>query len=240
MNPPDFLREARADGVVLRSIADGVWSALPGGAPSQPYDGRARLYDRLIGNRFYNRIAWGTSPAAYGAFAGSAAGSGGGTLLDVGCGTLVSTAAVHARTARPTVLVDLSADMLLAARQRLTAIAGRAPPHIAFVQADVLHLPFRPAAFGAVLCPGMVHLFEDVEALAGELTRVAAPGASLFLSSLVADRRLSALYLGALHRAGEVARPRTSAELLRRLPRAAAARIEGGMAFVTVGRALRP
>ena len=121
----------------LRALGDGVWSALPAGAPSQPYDGRARLYDRLIGNGLYNRVAWGTSPASYASFAERAVRHGQGPVLDAGCGTLVSTAAAHARSGRPTVLVDLSADMLRAGRERLLALAGGAPRHVVLLQADL-------------------------------------------------------------------------------------------------------
>lgn len=63
----------------------------------------------------------------------------------------------------------------------------------------------------------MLHLFEDLEVVTSEIARVATPCASLFMASLIAERRLSAVYLSALHRAGEVAQPRTGAELARRL-----------------------
>lgn len=238
MRAPEWLHGALGPGRALRPVADGIWSALSEGAPSAPYDGRAKLYDRLIGGRLYNRIAWGTSPAAYTVFAARAAASGEGALLDAGCGTLVSTAAAHAASGRPTVLVDVSADMLRAGRDRLVAHAGRLPAHLALVQADVLDLPFRDAAFGSVLCPGLLHLFEDVEGLARALARVAAPTARLHLSTLVTDRPLGRRYLAALHRAGEVASPRDLATLAARLTASAALSDvtltrEGNMAFVT-------
>ncbi|WP_067738585.1 class I SAM-dependent methyltransferase [Novosphingobium naphthalenivorans] len=228
----------------LRLIEEGIWSVMPADTVSQPYDGRARLYDRLIGSRIYNRLAWGTSPASYTAFARKAAQSGTGALLDAGCGTLVSTAAVHAGASRPTILVDLSTDMLRAARNRLVALAGRVPEQVVLVQADLTALPFRDGAFGSVLCPGMLHLFEDVEAITLELARVADPAACLFATSLVAERWLGKRYLSALHRAGEVAHPRRFAELTSRLNGPASgletpidARLAGSMAFLTARRA---
>ncbi|MCT2397948.1 class I SAM-dependent methyltransferase [Novosphingobium mangrovi (ex Huang et al. 2023)] len=202
------------------------------------------MYDWLIGNRVYNRLAWGTSPEAYTAFAGEAARSGSGTLLDAGCGTLVSTAAVHAGSRRPTVLVDLSTDMLKVARDRLVRLHGRMPDHVVLLQADLQALPFRDGAFGAVLSPGMLHLFGDVEAITRELARVAVPDAAIFATSLVAERWLARRYLAALHRAGEVARPRPFAELVSRLNTPDSglavpveARIDGSMAFVTARKA---
>ena len=237
---PPVLEAVLATGAVPRPIDSGIWSVIPEGTPSQRYDGRARLYDRLIGSRLYNRVAWGTSPAAYAAFAHQAAAYGNGPLLDAGCGTLVSTAAIHAASGRPTVLVDISRDMLAVARQRLVAMGGHIPDHLVFLQADLRHLPFRDSVFGSVLCPGMLHLFDDVEIIAAALARVTAPAGCLFMTSLVTDRWLGARYLGALHRSGEVARPRSAAELVGRLGSAASGlarpvtlRIDGGVAFMT-------
>lgn len=213
---------------------------MPADSPSEPYDGRARLYDRLIGNRLYNRLAWGADPADYAAFAHEAARWGTGPLLDAGCGTLVSTAQVHAVSNRQTLLVDLSIDMLRAARDRLLSRTRQLPETIVLLQADITDLPFRNGSFGAILCPGMLHLFEEPEAITHELARVADGSARIFATSLVADRSISRGYLSLLHRAGEVARPRTATQLLARLNGAAsglatpvqALRI-GSMAFVT-------
>jgi SAM-dependent methyltransferase len=221
-------------------VADDIWSTLPAGTPAAPYDGRAMLYDWLIGNRFYNRLAWGLDPAAYAAFAREASHWGTGPLLDAGCGTLVSTAQIHARAVRPTILVDLSVGMLQAARARLLAINCQLPQQLVLLQADIRDLPFRSGAFATVLCPGMLHLFEDVETVTSGLARVAAADARIFATSLVTDRWLGRHYLGLLNRAGEVAAPRSAAELLRRLcsngsglAPSLAARTIGNMAFIT-------
>ena len=238
--PPAILNDVLAAHAVLRPAGEDVWTVLPGDAPSPPYDGRARTYDRLVGSRLYNRIAWGTSPAAYAAFARRAVQSGEAALLDVGCGTLVSTAAVHAASGRPTILVDLSLDMLRVARHRLLSITGCVPGHLVLLQADVRRLPFRDGSFGAILFPGMLHLFEDIEVIARGLSRVTAPAGQVFMTSLVTDRWIGARYLGALYRAGEVAHPRSAAALVDRLGGGAAALavslpigLEGNMAFLT-------
>jgi SAM-dependent methyltransferase len=228
------------DSVAATPAGDHVWSALAPEQAGQRYDGRAKAYDALIGNRLYNALAWGTSPASYAGFAQASVRHGLGPLLDAGCGTLVSTAKVHAASGRPTVLVDLSLDMLVAGRDRIRALTGGVPDHLCFLQADLNTLPFRKQAFGAVLNPGMLHLFADFESVTAELARVTAPGGAIFLSSLVNDRWLGARYLALLHKAGEVAAPRSFAQLTGRLGAPASglaapikARREGNMAFVT-------
>lgn len=217
---------------------------MPAGTPAPAYDGRAKLYDRLIGSRLYNRVAWGIDPDAYAAFAQEAAGSGTGPFLDAGCGTLVSTAQVHAKSSRPTILIDLSIDMLLAARNRLLNILDRLPDKLVLLQADIRDLPFRDGVFGAVLCPGMLHLFEQVEPITRELSRVVGQGSHIYATSLVAERWIGRGYLELLHRASEVAQPRTEAELLARLNAVTSglaapvsARRKGSMSFVVARRA---
>jgi len=240
MNAPAVLIDVLAQPKAVIRVEDDIWSVMPHDTPSTPYDGRAQLYDRLIGSRIYNRVAWGADPAGYEAFAQSAVEYGVGTLLDAGCGTLVSTARVHASSQRPTILVDLSIDMLRAARARLLSVTSRVPDILVLLQADLRHLPFRDGAFGAVLCPGMLHLFDDVEAITRELARVSDRNARIFATSLVAERWIGVRYLSLLHRAGEVARPRTAAELLTRLNGDASglappveANRTGSMVFVT-------
>ena len=64
-------------------------------AGEAPYDRRARIYDRLVGNALDNRLGWGTHPRRYAAFADEALASGTGPFLDAGCGSAVFTAAAH-------------------------------------------------------------------------------------------------------------------------------------------------
>jgi SAM-dependent methyltransferase len=240
MVTPFLLADVLAPDRGARLVGDDIWSVLPADAPAPPYDGRARLYDRLIGSRLYNRLAWGVDPHTYTDFAREAARWGSGPLLDAGCGTLVSTAGVHAQSQRPTILLDLSIDMLGVARDRLRSVAGQSLQDVVFLQADVGDLPFRGDAFGAVLCPGMLHLFDDAEAITRELARVCHRDGRIHASSLVAERRIGRQYLSLLHRAGEVARPRRAADLLARLngngsglaPPVDARRL-GSMLFVT-------
>lgn len=185
----------------LRPARTPVVSALPAGDEGARYDRRAATYDRLIGNRAYNRLAWGTSPSQYAAFAAEAVAADSGWLLDVGCGTTTFTAAAYREARRPLVLSDRSLDMLEHAAQRLVDAPA------AFVQADLLDLPFAAGHFSTVACFGVLHVLDDPRGALAALRDQLAPGGQLFASMLVADRAVGHAYLSALHRAGEVAKP---------------------------------
>ena len=88
----------------------------------------------------------------------------------------------------------------------------------------------------------MLHLFDDVAGILSALTKVARPAGLVFLTSLVAETRIGKGYLSLLHRAGEVAAPRTRDQLLqelRNIPTRFVAPVEiaceGSVAFI-VGR----
>jgi ubiquinone/menaquinone biosynthesis C-methylase UbiE len=208
----------------LRDLGDGLRSAIADGDAGAPYDRHARLYDRLIGNRLYNRALWGTSVADYAAFAAEAVAASDGPLLDAGCGTAVFTADVYAGTEREVVLVDRSVGMLRSAAQRL------APgTRVRFVQADLLELPFAPHRFATVACHGVLHVLDDPWAALRALCDQVAPGGALYASMLVTDRGgISGPYMHALHRRGEIASMRSADELA-----AAARELFGDAANVT-------
>ncbi|HEU4885856.1 MAG TPA: class I SAM-dependent methyltransferase [Longimicrobium sp.] len=230
------------DGRPVREVEPGIFSVLPADAPGQRYDGRARMYDRVIGSRLYNRLAWGTSPEDYRAFAGRAvASSASGWLLDAGCGTLLATAGAYAAAPdRPVVAVDQSLDMLRRGRERLAQAAGTPSGHVVFLQADLLDLPFRAGCFQTVLSMGMLHLFDTLEPLLASLRGCLVPDGQLYLTSLVENGRVGDRYMRFLHRAGELANPRTAAELQRVLEQALGPggtwSVRGNMAFASFGR----
>jgi SAM-dependent methyltransferase len=234
---PDLL-----DGRPVREVEPGLFSVLPVDAPGQRYDGRARMYDRVIGSRLYNRLAWGNSPGDYRAFARRAVqSSGSGWLLDAGCGTLLATADAYAAApGRPVIAVDQSLDMLRRGRERLTHAAGTACGHVVFLQADLLDLPFRVSRFRTVLSMGMLHLFDALEPLLASLHGCLVPEGQLYLTSLVENGRVGDRYMRFLHRAGELANPRTTAELQRLLAQALGPggtwSVRGNMAFASFGR----
>ena len=199
----------------------------------ETYDQRARLYDRMVRSRRYNRLAWGTSPDDYERFAAQALTDGNGPLLDAGCGSAAATASLYRATDRPLVLADRSAAMLELAAARIGAHQA-----VRYVVCDLMSPPFRPGEFGTVGCYGVLHLIEDVT---GWVTRLRTLSAGrVFLSALVAERPVSRGYLHALNRAGEVARPRTAAELeaaVREGAKGASVefRLRGAMSYVIVG-----
>lgn len=241
---PEFLSDLVVASRTLRPAGDQIWSVMPEGGVGQRYDRRAAAYDRVVGSRLYNRLLWGSSPSAYASFAAQAVRSGRGPMLDAGCGSLVFTAGIYPGADRPLVLMDQSLGMLEAARDRLRAVGGVFPADTVLLQADLWDMPFMAECFSSVLSMGMLHLFEDVEGVVSRLARVVTPDGALFLSSLVSQTWVGRRYLAALHRAGEVAAPRTEQQLLTTLHRAAPgqsgrieSRVEGSMAFLQVGRA---
>jgi SAM-dependent methyltransferase len=220
----------------LRAMSDGLLSALPPGARGSSYDGRAAMYDRLVSNRIYDRLVWGSSPADYAAFAATAAAAADGPLLDAGCGTAVFTATAYRDTERPIVLVDRSIGMLTRAAKRLRAGDGD-PARITFVQADLFDLPFLPGAFSTVACFGVLHVVEDIADALCSLRGQLSAGGSLYATSLVAGTAYSRSALRLLHRLGEAASPRTESELVavahRALGETVRIRHDGSMAYLT-------
>lgn len=216
----------------LQTIGDRIWSAVSGG-DSRP--GKADVCERMVANRFYGRFVWGTSPERHQAFAREAA-VGQGPVLDAGCGTMGSTADVHRRSNRVVVGLDLSAEMLRRARDRVGAA-----PLVGLLQADLFRLPFQDGCFETVLCMGTLHMVEDAEGALAELRRVLHPNGRLYLSTLVkADRRLGDRCLAALHRSGAASRPRSDWELrtlLSRTSRLRSYRREGNVAYACLSNA---
>ena len=206
-----------------------------------PYDRRAALYDRLVRSPLYNRLAWGTTPDEYTAFAAAAFAAADGPLLEAAAGSAAATAALHASSPRPTVLVDLSRAMLARAAGAIVAAHDAPddawPADIRLVQADVLALPFAPRGFTTVVGLGITHLFVDLPALVEALRRQLAPEGQLYLSGLVAETRRARRYLQALHRAGEVAAPQTAQQLHEVLGRPTDFRTAGCMAYATLAAA---
>lgn len=224
MIPPEAFLEA---GTPAHEVEPGLWSVLPPDAAASSYDRVAASYDRLIGNRLYQRIAWGNDPALDLAFARRAAASGSGPFLDAGCGSLLFTAAAHRESERPTLLLDLSLGMLRRAKTRLEEGAGVVPSHVTLLQADLFATPLRPQAFETVLCPGILHLFERPGELLARLAAATRPDGQLFVSSLVTDRAFGRAYLRMLARSGEVGCQLSLEELLELARRSTGRSFEG-------------
>jgi SAM-dependent methyltransferase len=223
--------------VPFHQVEPGIYSVLPPGTSDRRYDLLAGFYDSVVGNPLYLRAIWDNSPADFRRFAAEALrGAKGGIYLDAGCGSLLFTGRLYRRHLhRPAVLVDRSLGMLRQARRRLEREGGL-PPNFILLQADLLDLPFRPGRFASVMCMGLLHIFPDPQLLVAGLEAQCAPGADLFMSSLVrAGRLLGDRYLALLERSGQIAAPRTEAQLLAALgrrPRRVAVARRGNSLFI--------
>ena len=218
-------------GRTLVPVGDGLLSALEPTAAATGYDRWPRLYDWLIPNRLYSRLAWGTDPGDYIAFAREAVADAEGPLLDVAAGTAVFTAPAYRAARRTIVVSDLSLGMLIRARQRL-----HGAPNVVLVQADASDPPFAPGTFATVACMGSLHVFADPGRVVLALRRLATPGGRLFLSGLVTETRIGSAYLRALARGGEAGPPLTAAELEALVVEAAGGAVHmhrrGSMAYI--------
>jgi SAM-dependent methyltransferase len=215
MNPLDRLRAVVEEGRTIREVEDDIYSVLPDPLHNHLYDRRAAVYDLVVGTRIYNRIMWGASPLDYVAFARQAVASHlTSQMLDAGCGSLLFTAESYLECNRQVIGFDQSLRMLRHARRRLTELAGSLPEHILLLQADLSDLPFRPAAFGTILCLNVLHQIADAAKLIPNLNALLTSEGNLYLTSLVSNGRfVGDRYLTVLHRAGEFVRPRSSVEL---------------------------
>ena len=102
-------------------------------------------------------------------------GLGPGRALDVACGTGRHSGRLAER-GHAVVGVDMSAEMLLAAR--------RAVPSGRFVEGDVRALPFPTGAFDAAVCALALGHLPALNGAVGELARVVRPGGRVVLSTL--------------------------------------------------------
>ena len=235
----ELLKEVVAEEHSVRLIEEDIYSVLPDTSVSHHYDKRASLYDSVVSTRLYNFVMWGTSPGDYVQFARDALNSSSqGVFLDAGCGSMLFTARIYARSNRYIVAFDQSLAMLRRARQRLRKISGCVPEHIRLLQADLIDLPFRRKSFRTVLCLNVLHQFADAMALVSGLTALLSDNGNLYLTSLISNNRaIGDWYLNALHRTGEFVRPRNEPELRELFVNDFGQRIrfreKGNMAFIT-------
>jgi SAM-dependent methyltransferase len=208
------LADVLAPGRPIREVEPGLYSVLAAGDEGAAYDTRAAAYDRLVSSRWYSRLAWGVEPAVHTDFITRAlCCDAEGWALDVAAGSCVPSASAYPKTSRPVVVLDRSLVMLRRGMARVRECHGSIPPGLFFLQGDATQLPFRSHSFASVLCHGALHVFPSPEPVCSEWKRVLARAGSLHVSSLVRGRWLGDRYLALLHRAGEIARPRTPGEV---------------------------
>ncbi|MDQ3929179.1 MAG: class I SAM-dependent methyltransferase [Chloroflexota bacterium] len=210
----DVVRE----GVAIRTVEDDIYSVLPESESKEKhlYDKQAGLYDALVGNPLYLRVAWENRREDYTRFAQEALRSAReGWFLDAGCGSLLFTAGMYSRNLeRPAVLLDQSIEMLKRGRARLVKRNGGVPENVYLLQGDLMDLPFRDGVFTTVMSMSTLHLFENGRELVANLTRQLAQGGELYMMSLVLDGSKSDGYLRFLNSGGQVATPRSPEEVV--------------------------
>ena len=178
------------------------------------YDNKAKLYETLVDSKWYNQIAWGTSPTNYKEFAAKAISNAKGLSIDIGCGGLLHTYQCYINNTEQFVLVDNAIQMLQLAKKRLKGHQNDLPNNISLLQADALHLPFLNETFDNLFCFGVLHCFEDRMSFIKQTLRLLKPGGNFFFSCLTTDRWLSKMYLNILAKQNQVGFPLSSSQTI--------------------------
>jgi len=186
----------------FRKIDADIYSVLDNYAGAA-YDSKARIYEKLVSKKLYNKIIWGTSPEDYKEFARKAIHSSSGKLLDAGCGGLIQTAEIYLQARNQCILVDNSVEMLKIAKGRLSKEGGKLDRHIKLLQADVFHLPFPDNTFDTVCSFGMIHLFDNKSEFVDEVLRTLKIGSSFYFSTMTTKRFISKIYMSQLRKINE-------------------------------------
>jgi ubiquinone/menaquinone biosynthesis C-methylase UbiE len=114
------------------------------------------------------------------------------SCLDIGCGAGVFARLVAGRAGPATHVVglDLSPEMIAAARAR-----SQAYPNLEFVQADVLAWPFPPAQYGCIVTIATLHHL-PLETALEKMKAALKPGGVLLVLDLFRTENLSDFLLG--------------------------------------------
>jgi len=103
-------------------------------------------------------------------------------VLDVGCGTGGTLdAIVSAHPEARAWGIDLSAEMIAKAGERLAEAGGRAGGAVDLQVADAEHLPLADNAVDLVVCVDSLHHYPDPAAALREMRRVTRPGGGLVI-----------------------------------------------------------
>jgi Methylase involved in ubiquinone/menaquinone biosynthesis len=99
----------------------------------------------------------------------------GSSILDLGAGPGTYTRALG-RLGYDCIGLDFSRNVIHAAKRKSSSDT--------YIQGDAYNLPFRNSVFGAVVCIGVLQSLSRPAIALGEMSRVLAPGGSLFLDGL--------------------------------------------------------
>lgn len=233
--PEIILSEVR-----LRLIEPNLYSVSGPGEQTNTYDqaGALAFYDKVACHWLYNRLVWGYWTSDFHKLCQKALNaSTAGWVLDAGCGALAFTAKTYADyTARPVVFLDQSLTLLTLAKSRLTQLHGSLPDNAVFLHGDVLHLPFKPQSFGAIIALNLLHVLTDMKGLLQNLCKALRPGGTMLFTTLIENQRLADKYLHLWAKAGEVI-PRTADQLMgefKAVDMPVNHRIQGNMMFISL------
>lgn len=181
-----------------------------------PYDKHAGLYDKIVGNKLYNRIIWGNSLKNYTLFYEKAVSEQEGRIMtDIACGTLFFTAKIYSsHSFRHLFLCDLSEQLLRIGKKQLERLNTNLN-NITFLRSDAFDMPFKDAVLPSVFSFGFFHVVDNPAKLTQEFARILQPNGKLYINSLCSDRKISALFLRFLNKKGLIAKPMNSEKICR-------------------------
>lgn len=108
-----------------------------------------------------------------------------GIAVDLGAGPGSLVMELAARFPQTLIIgLDISFPMAQLAGERARAAGAQ---NVAFVVADVHHLPFRPQSLGMIVSHGSMHHWHGLDMALGEINTVLAEGGSVYLSDLRRD-----------------------------------------------------
>jgi len=225
----------------VRELQPGLYTAFTKNDGAAPYDRGSLMYDAVLRWRFYHRLAWGSSMRSYAEFAEAAfENAGDGPFAEIGCGSLLFTAAMYRQRRKASaLLIDRSVQMLRRAVRRLDASGRGDRDDVVALHADAGNLPVRAEVFSSVLSLNLLHVACNRQAVVSEFRRVLIPGQGrLFVSALVKSGRWSDASLRFLQSVGELGAPLTPDELAETIAGSWGAvesiRVDGNMAYVVV------
>lgn len=201
------------DNIDLKPVIGSICTSLAKPEKAN-YDRKAKLYERLVGKSWFNRIVWNTLPKNYTRFAREALLEKTGSLIDIGCGGLSQTASLYLSTSNNCILFDRSIGMLKLAEERLIHGRKKIPPNVTLVQGDAFKLPFREESFDLLCSFGTLHLFDDKQGFIDSILRVLKPKGYFYLTVMTNKYLNSRLFMNFFKLFGEFGEVCTEKELL--------------------------
>ena len=222
-------------------LQPGLYTAFNENEGAAPYDRGSLMYDAVLRWSLYHRLAWGSSMRGYAEFARDAFESaGGGGFAEIGCGSLLFTAAMYRqKSSASALLIDRSLQML---RRGIRRLGAARPEGVVALHASGDDVPVLPKVFSSILCLNLLHVACDRKAIVSEFRRTLAPqNGRLFVSALVKAGRWSDASIRFLQSTGEFGAPLTPEKLAETVAgnwgRVESMRVDGNMAYVVVRHA---